>query len=1422
VPEFAFKSGKPIERNAFSFKSGNPVEPVPVELPVSGPVKQPSFQFKSGKEIETPTFEFKSGKPVAEPSLVSKVSDKAKDIGTQVVEGIKATPETALGLGSGLANFMTVTPVAGMGALAKFINKKVFEGKSVDESLDEANKVLESAHSKFSYQPKGEVAQKSLQKVGEAFEFLGKKSAEGAEKLGGGPNVQAITKTVGDIATLLAMGGRRGKAEIKQPTQEQMRSAFPEKPPVEQLREIIEQTKQEQAKPTIKRPEELLYRDKAKEFLESPKEPLPESLQRASELKDELAKVESKAKPEYLEKVTDSKVRTLAGVIKQKGKVNQGNLKGEFKNMPLQSRTLTSKTGRPLDTLETELRSEGWLRPEENLIDAMNDPNRLRMNKISEDISTKRASELTIPEQELKKSMKREPEAPPEGPYTVKNAEDLQVGETVTAISPKFKDGWDKFKVIEKDPFEIIVKDGETVKLSPFDKLEVLGKETKKPIDILKEKVPDEKPIESLVTKRPDEITEQIPISALKRKKSTGAEDIGPIEPLPTETTPPKTPLKPKGLKERDLPGSPVAPKTTKGDRFREIVEDSQIRIRRLQEAEGAKVTEKGNPYRAESLMHGKVKTKLDTAVDIATNWDKDIVKTSKKLKIKDTAFQKDVYDKLITDHVPERNAELGAGKAGMSTSDAIARKAEIENKPEFADIKRKADELMKFHRTTLDILRDSGVIDQKTHDFYRNRYKKHVPLNRELNLEFDVLDTLASKGLDVKGTGIKYAKGSDKPISDMLTNIVAAHESAVVRAEKNLVDLQMAKFIRTNDYFGDMFKEVKPKVEGKRPDGSPIFKEITDPQVLSFRENGKQNHIHIKDPQMAIAIRGVNKQHLPDLMGIIPKFTRFYSELNTKYDPSFAFRNKFKDVQENLIFGTSSKRIGGKKILKATIKDPSSVKVVADAMLGKDTPGVRDYKEMLSEGGSTGTVHVTTKPQLELDMNKIRKLNRSKPRQATKKVLDSIAKWNTIFEDSTRYTTWKAALDNGASKAEAASLAKESTLNFNKMGTGGPLVNSFYMFSNASIRGAVKNLKAMKDPKVAGPVLTAVGSAIYTVNSFNDWKDPEWKDKVSNFDLNSGLVFVTSEPGKKFDYIKIPGAYSLAPIISMFQFAYDATTGKKNSPKKVISEITRSFMEGYSPTGGSSDIWGAVTPTIGKLGGEIARNRTWAGGMIAQPRDKFRAESTRFFDKERESKLRNLTVKGTKKLSESTVVEISPADINYAIQQSSGGAGRFVLKMGELASGEKDLSKLPFTSSFFRSKNIDEFSYNSKLREEQVDHIKEARKEDFWKNVEFKDKFKVFKETSTKDSLRALIGTKQDYEKFKRTYKKGEKNPDYKLVGQMGVENWSRSKYITDKYKAMPTKQAKMDLLRILYNDGYLTKDVTKQLGFLLKEKEK
>lgn len=788
---------------------------------------------------------------------------------------------------------------------------------------------------------------------------------------------------------------------------------------------------------------------------------------------------------------------------------------------------------------------------------------------------------------------------------------------------------------------------------------------------------------------------------------------------------------------------SPIIPQTGVNktgfiSKRRERVQDNWIRIKNLERQKGVKVDESTSPYLKEELYHGRVATRLENVKDTIKQIDQDILNTSKTTKIADKELKTQINKYLQAKHAPERNAIHGDGAAGMTNKEAQATISELSKNKEIVRLSGKVKEL---NNKTLDILYEGQVIDKKTYDLLKTTYKEHVPLNRVMSETDDMTQVLVNKGFNVKGTGIKRAKGSEREVADILTNTVANVEAAIVRAEKNRVNLATLKFARNNPQLG-IFEEIRPQAIGETFGGKAILQKVEDPLVLTIRENGKPVYLKIKDEKLASAFQGIGNERLPSLFKFVETFTRFYSGLHTRFNPEFAFSNKVRDLQEMAVYMASQKGVGFTGAFKAVGRDTGSAKAILDAIRGKTTEGARLYNQMRMDGGTTGGMALSTRKQVEINLKQIEQINRSNPRKAVEKLLEGFDKWNTIFEDSTRLSVYKEALSRGFSREHAASLAKNSTVNFNKKGTGGPIINALYMFSNASIQGSVKMLRALKDPKVLATVSTLMGASAYTVNSWNDAIDPKWRDKVTAWDkMSNVVVMLPSDEGVK--YITLPVSWGTKPLWAMANASYDLATGNMDI-KEGASLIANAAFDAYNPAGGTSLV-SAATPTIFDTPFELFFNQSWTGSSIKPdwmkglPQAEQKWKDT---DKTLSGKVASVL---TSSLSKNTnrLIDISPNDLLYAYQAYIGGTGKFLSRAintgTSLISGEVAPAKdTPFINRFYKTRS-DEQVQSSIAKQSQVGFMSSLKKYDTG-SVEQKEAIKTYLRQLGSDNERQSV----------------------------------------------------------------------------------
>ncbi|MFA5772894.1 MAG: LPD38 domain-containing protein [Thermoplasmata archaeon] len=863
---------------------------------------------------------------------------------------------------------------------------------------------------------------------------------------------------------------------------------------------------------------------------------------------------------------------------------------------------------------------------------------------------------------------------------------------------------------------------------------------------------------------------------------------------------------------------------------FKEKVVNDWQRVKELSETKGLKLTGELTPYERRKLMAGRQTAQLQKTEEIIKKIDKDILDTSKKLKIKDTELQNEVFDYLKARHTPERNIALGEKAAGITTKEAKDIMARLENSPHSKEIKQIANDLQKFHNETLDILyqggKPEGVISKELYDTLKTKYKNHIPLNRVMDFD-DIGEVLSGRGLAVKGTGLKRAVGSEREVKDIMENIYTARTQAIQRVEKNIVDNDTFQFVQ--DYIKsfpeqELFKIVKPQAIGKTFEGKFILKQMNDPTILQFQRYGKPVYIKINDARLAVAFQGVNRERLPAVMRYISTVTRWMSALVTRYSPEFALSNKIRDMQEAVVY-MASQDVGFKGVSKTAFRDPASINDVKNFVLGKETAGTKLYKQMIEDGGTTGGMALSTRKQVEATLDNIRSTNRNIARRGFKNLSESVDKWNTVFEDSTRLSAYKTALESGLSRGKAAIIAKNVSIDFNEFGTMGPIINALYMFSNASIQGSAKMIRAMRNPKVVAAVVGTVGAAVFAANEWNDSVDSEWRNKVSKWDKLNGLNIVI--PGtEEFYYISIPVSWGLKPIKVAMEYGSDFVSGHKAEIGDMVEGLFVALMEGYNPMGGT-DFASALTPSLIDPFIDIARNKLWTGSKLRPDWNKYAPASTQYFKDLQDSQTGKILINISQSVSEKTGgrIEFSPADAEYILQQITGGPGKFTGKVFNSISaiGKSELPEprdIPFVSRLLR-KTPEERFYTSKGENDIIKTLTEQERERFYDRQEAEKVFEELKKMPIEQR-------KETYKKLKeekpRIIKRVDNIADEESKGltkldrqllQLGVENGERAKYLFKVFKSAEPQERK-ELYQEYAKKGIISDNVKVQLDYL------
>ena len=315
--------------------------------------------------------------------------------------------------------------------------------------------------------------------------------------------------------------------------------------------------------------------------------------------------------------------------------------------------------------------------------------------------------------------------------------------------------------------------------------------------------------------------------------------------------------------------------------------------------------------------------------------------------------------------------------------------------------------------------------------------------------------------------------------------------------------------------------------------------------------------------------------------------------------------------------------------------------------------------------------------------------------------LFDWLSDYNLMMEGSTRLAIYKTAIDHGLSKQAAASLAKNTTVNFNRKGQSGQQAGALYAFFNAAMQGTarigetvfdmqkgdIKTLRLSGTGKkiVAGGILLgAMQALVLAFAGFDDDEPPE-------FIRERNLVIPIG--GKKYVSIPMPLGFHALPNIGRITTEYAMGGFKK--PVDHVVRLLSIFAEAFNPIGSAGFSTQTILPTAFDPLGALAENKDWVGKTIYKEDFNSLAPTPGFTrNKDTASVWSKFIAEGVNYATggtDYTPGTFSPTadQIDYLIGQATGGVGRELSKLeqtGESLWTGDDLPthKIPLVGRFY------------------------------------------------------------------------------------------------------------------------------------------
>ncbi|ENQ2143407.1 hypothetical protein ACEONH_002672 [Salmonella enterica] len=788
---------------------------------------------------------------------------------------------------------------------------------------------------------------------------------------------------------------------------------------------------------------------------------------------------------------------------------------------------------------------------------------------------------------------------------------------------------------------------------------------------------------------------------------------------------------------------SDLSPEETLAARFVRQMQDKFQVLKAVQDnirKSGGKLDDSNNAYLAEELFHGKAENDLNAMKE---RYVKPLAKLLAEYDIPQSALD----DYLYARHAPERNLHIAKinpkmpdGGSGMTNAEAAAIMDRVRRSGKQAQYERLAgivDDMLARRR---ELITEAGLEDKGTVDAWQKAYRYYVPLKGQ-DTDGVVLPR-TGKGFVISGRESKQAMGRNSRAQSPSTQAMQDLTASLIRHRKNEVGNAFLKLVQDNpdrDYW-QVFTDDSPDttrriVEKNDPVTGETIRQVEDVPVpmammsdkyFTTRKDGKTYYIKLHDERLMRAMKNMGPETGNVVIQTLARVNRFLSSVNTTFNPEFLVSNFVRDMQTAVMNlkaeqGRDDGKLNGRDIAMKTVRDSGiAMKAVYASLRNKSLSGKgaqwqKTWKEFVEDGAKTGWFRTEDLNGQMKEMDRLVSLAKGgwqgQGIQAWHSFFKLVEDGNNAVENALRLSAYKHARDAGLSRAQAASLAKNMTVNFNRRGEQGVLLNSLYMFANASIQGTANMMRSLAHLNGEGPLLqrlrwknlnmaqkvalaaTGAGYLIASLNRAGAGQDDDgvnWYDKVPDYVKEHNLVIMKSLfGGKPGEYWSIPLPYGYNMFFLLGGTAEGVIRGDLKATR-AAGNIVGGLLGAFNPLGSedSKTLTGTLlknaTPTIFRPAMDLAMNENFMGTQIyrenfpggtPKPESTLGRRSTPEAYKVFADWL-NRTSGGSQ--YRSGAVDINPDIMKYWIDYISGGMGRFAGKTIDAAAKSYNGTDIP------------------------------------------------------------------------------------------------------------------------------------------------
>ena len=626
------------------------------------------------------------------------------------------------------------------------------------------------------------------------------------------------------------------------------------------------------------------------------------------------------------------------------------------------------------------------------------------------------------------------------------------------------------------------------------------------------------------------------------------------------------------------------------------------------------------------------------------------LLKDMKRLKISDDQLS----EFLLASHAEERNNYIASinpnlpdGGSSMDTQEAKDYMDSLSPERK-ANLQSVADQVYKIINGTGDLYVASGDQKSSTIQGWRKLFQNYVPLNRTEEDFSTGSFGLGGAGYNVSGSPTKKTTGSkSRQVKSILENVIHQRDNAIDRGERirvgnALIGLAL-QFPNPKFWLPIMPSAIKnqkaaaAQLAALGTEGAVINNLMSQPtvpvvnpktglveyvanpaglygsNVFHTRINGENAYIvfNANEPSAKLMAESLNKmspEEIGKALSVFGKGTKAFSSLMTQYNPVWGL---LVNLPRDAIFSfinAFTLPIQGKKfdfIMKVIPAMIGSWNALRNERQGLPVDGkyAKAFEEMSEAGGRTlyRDSFVNMQKDGEFLEKEMARLNRGNLKKVAYGIVNLMGDFNDALESGFRVAAYMTAKDLGLSKDQAANIAKEITVNFDRRGAKTRRASMLYSFLNANIQGnlQVTRILRSKQGKAIATSLFGFGvtqALILNAAGFEDDDIPDYiKDRYFLIPLGAN---------KAYQKIPMPPGLSLITNLGRIstEMALDTVQGKDVQFGKKVPQFLASILNSFSPLGATTEnLLLAPVPTLLRPPAAVLMNKDQFGRPISR-----------------------------------------------------------------------------------------------------------------------------------------------------------------------------------------------------------------------------